>query len=671
MNRRIFGALAAVALVPVIGHGASATGSHPAGSSRLADPLGRLDASSQTETAVATFLVGSPFTVLAQASEQPPVIVETDSSATTEGAATESEATVEVKTEQPPEDKPAVEAAETPAAEPAAQSESAETPAVEPAAQNGTAQVPPPPAEAEASSEAQSTSETPPSETPAGEATATEQQAPAEEAQATETPPAAAETAPVTEEPAPTAETAPPASEAPAATSESAPPPAETPAAAAETESPPAETAAPTAESQAPAADTAAPAAESQSPPTETAAPAAESQAPAAETAAPTAESQSPPAETAAPAAESQTPPAQTSTTAETQPAEPQPAASTTIEQQVQQAEQTPTAVVPDQISAEDRARLEAAEAQRRKDARKRRRELIGAAAAGAAVGALVPLLGGKIIEDEGDRFVVERNGEYFVRKDESALLRDYGSTIEIEDLARGRTRETITRPNGVKVVTLRDAGGYVLRRVKVFPDGEEVVLFDSRDEVEYIDYDRRLPPLRYDIAEDEYIVLGSRRDRAALRRTFLAPPVEAVETRYSLREVRENQRLREKVRRVDLDTITFDTGSATVHRSEVPLLGNIAGGMLDVIEQDPKAVFLIEGHTDAVGDEVSNLTLSDRRAETVARILVESYGLPPENLVVEGYGEAYLKVPTEGPERRNRRVTIRNISPLLMSQAQ
>ncbi|MGB7337126.1 MAG: OmpA family protein, partial [Salaquimonas sp.] len=66
---------------------------------------------------------------------------------------------------------------------------------------------------------------------------------------------------------------------------------------------------------------------------------------------------------------------------------------------------------------------------------------------------------------------------------------------------------------------------------------------------------------------------------------------------------------------------------------------------------------------------DVYNLTLSDRRAETVARILVESYGVPAENLVTQGYGEQYLKVKTEADERENRRVTIRNISPLLSAK--
>jgi outer membrane protein OmpA-like peptidoglycan-associated protein len=102
-----------------------------------------------------------------------------------------------------------------------------------------------------------------------------------------------------------------------------------------------------------------------------------------------------------------------------------------------------------------------------------------------------------------------------------------------------------------------------------------------------------------------------------------------------------------------------------------VPLLGDIAGGMLDVIDRDPGAVFLIEGHTDAVGSDVYNLLLSDRRAESVARILVEAYDVPPENLVTEGYGEQFLKVDTELAEQANRRVTVRNISPLVNAENQ
>ena len=94
--------------------------------------------------------------------------------------------------------------------------------------------------------------------------------------------------------------------------------------------------------------------------------------------------------------------------------------------------------------------------------------------------------------------------------------------------------------------------------------------------------------------------------------------------------------------------------------------LSPIAQAMLKAIEANPNEVYLIEGHTDAVGDETDNLSLSDRRAEAVAIVLTEQFGVPPENLTTQGYGEQQLKVPTDGPERRNRRVTCRRITPLL-----
>jgi flagellar motor protein MotB len=84
------------------------------------------------------------------------------------------------------------------------------------------------------------------------------------------------------------------------------------------------------------------------------------------------------------------------------------------------------------------------------------------------------------------------------------------------------------------------------------------------------------------------------------------------------------------------------------------------------VIADNPNEVFLIEGHTDAVGAEEDNLSLSDRRAEAVSVVLTEQFQIPPENLTTQGYGEQQLEVPTQGPERANRRVKVLRITPLL-----
>ena len=122
---------------------------------------------------------------------------------------------------------------------------------------------------------------------------------------------------------------------------------------------------------------------------------------------------------------------------------------------------------------------------------------------------------------------------------------------------------------------------------------------------------------------------------------------------------------------RVDLDTVTFDTGSWEVTPDQVERLAVIADGMNRAIAANSSEVFLVESHTDAVGSDVDNLSLSDRRAESVALVLSEQFRVPAENLTTQGYGEQYLKVPTEGPERANRRVTVRRITPLLTGHNQ
>ena len=98
----------------------------------------------------------------------------------------------------------------------------------------------------------------------------------------------------------------------------------------------------------------------------------------------------------------------------------------------------------------------------------------------------------------------------------------------------------------------------------------------------------------------------------------------------------------------------------------ELPKLERLAKVIKSILERRPREVFLIEGHTDAVGSEVDNLTLSDRRAESVAVILSDSFEVSPENLTTQGYGEQFLKVDTQEAERSNRRVAIRRITPLL-----
>src|SRR5690606_1725449 len=131
-----------------------------------------------------------------------------------------------------------------------------------------------------------------------------------------------------------------------------------------------------------------------------------------------------------------------------------------------------------------------------------------------------------------------------------------------------------------------------------------------------------------------------------------------------SLDEIRYNYPLRARMRSVNLNTINFAFGSWEVDDQAFDKLAEVARAMNRALDRNPDEIFLIEGHTDAVGSDEDNLTLSDRRAETVAIILTEEFGVPAENLTTQGYGEQYLLVDTQEAERRNRRVTVRRITP-------
>jgi outer membrane protein OmpA-like peptidoglycan-associated protein len=137
----------------------------------------------------------------------------------------------------------------------------------------------------------------------------------------------------------------------------------------------------------------------------------------------------------------------------------------------------------------------------------------------------------------------------------------------------------------------------------------------------------------------------------------------------FSLRQIREIDRVRYLAPEIEIDAITFATGSAAIDPGQAQQLAALGRTLVSLIEENPAEVFLIEGHTDAVGDASYNLALSDRRAESVALALTEYFDVPPENLVVQGYGESDLKVPTQAAERENRRANVRRITGLLGTQ--
>ena len=279
----------------------------------------------------------------------------------------------------------------------------------------------------------------------------------------------------------------------------------------------------------------------------------------------------------------------------------------------------------------------------------------------------------GIVVRENDNRVIIRRGDREIIRHDETERLRRGDRNLNVIDRPNGRRELVVVRPNGDRVVTVVDRDGNLIRRYRRDRGGREFVIIDNeRNRPRGGFYAPvELPPLRLTIPRDRYIVEAEDAPYEVIEETLLAPPVERVQRAYSLDEVRYNQRVRETMRRVDLDSITFDTGSAAISPTEAARLDKLARAINDAISKNPNEVFLVEGHTDAVGSDTDNLALSDRRAESVATILSANYQIPPENLVTQGYGEQYPKVQTDGAERRNRRVTIRRITPLLQQGQQ
>jgi outer membrane protein OmpA-like peptidoglycan-associated protein len=146
----------------------------------------------------------------------------------------------------------------------------------------------------------------------------------------------------------------------------------------------------------------------------------------------------------------------------------------------------------------------------------------------------------------------------------------------------------------------------------------------------------------------------------------LVAPPARKVERRYSIEDIERAPEVRESMPAIEIDNVRFGFNEAFVREEEVANLDRIAEIMERIIASNPREVFMIEGHTDAVGGEDYNLKLSRERAAAIKKALTTYYVIPESNLKTVGYGERFLKIPTSEAEQENRRVSVRRVTPLL-----
>jgi len=105
------------------------------------------------------------------------------------------------------------------------------------------------------------------------------------------------------------------------------------------------------------------------------------------------------------------------------------------------------------------------------------------------------------------------------------------------------------------------------------------------------------------------------------------------------------------------LKNIFFDTDSFRLKKESFAELNTL----VELLEKNPGLKVEIGGHTDNVGTEEYNLTLSEKRAESVYDFLVKK-GIEKGRLRFKGYGfsEPIAENSTEEGRARNRRTEIK-----------
>lgn len=101
---------------------------------------------------------------------------------------------------------------------------------------------------------------------------------------------------------------------------------------------------------------------------------------------------------------------------------------------------------------------------------------------------------------------------------------------------------------------------------------------------------------------------------------------------------------------------VYFETGKAALNSQSQTTLNKLAG----IFKEFPNSNILIEGHTDNVGSDSYNLTLSQNRAQSVSSYLVKQ-GLSSGRFTTKWYGEAQPRYTndTEQGRSKNRRVEL------------
>ncbi|MDR0507759.1 MAG: OmpA family protein [Dysgonamonadaceae bacterium] len=99
---------------------------------------------------------------------------------------------------------------------------------------------------------------------------------------------------------------------------------------------------------------------------------------------------------------------------------------------------------------------------------------------------------------------------------------------------------------------------------------------------------------------------------------------------------------------------VQFESGKSAIKKASFSVLNEI----VMILNNNPTATLIVNGHTDNVGKPAANMLLSENRAIAVKKYLLDA-GIDESRIKASGYGDTQPLVPntTKANKEKNRRV--------------
>ncbi len=187
----------------------------------------------------------------------------------------------------------------------------------------------------------------------------------------------------------------------------------------------------------------------------------------------------------------------------------------------------------------------------------------------------------------------------------------------------------------------------------------------DQSNEIQSLQQESESGILRLADMEEEIRALDERLGGATAERAALVQRLEAqarvkeqfeqVEKMFSRSEARVFREGNTVILR--MVGLSFDSGKSELRQSSFDLLTKVE----KAIDVFPRSELVVEGHTDSYGGDESNQRLSQQRAESVQKYMINAMRIPSYRIIATGFGETnpVANNETESGRARNRRIDI------------